>query len=363
MTSKYYFGIIDESANNCTQNLSNINHHKVNSMSNKYFALLPLAVLISGVAQAAPANPYYVGVRLGDANYSHFEQNGHTSNLGLKQNDLGAGIFAGYNIAPWFAFETGYTWLGDAQINHQNIKQHAFDLTGKATWHLNDSWDLFAKAGGSYMLTTYHGNGISDTDDHLVSTVGAGVEYQLTDHLSTRIEYQYYHDLSSKPRGTDLSYKFDTNFYGLSLVYNWGAAPVVVDTIAPAMAQTVTIEPSTLSLGFGVNQYKLTTANENALQPMMKRLTRYPSAKIVVTGYTSNTGTAANNLILSEKRAHAVASELAKYVVNPVQVTAQGMGQQHPIASNATAEGRAQNRRVEISSPALKIATEAASER
>lgn len=349
-------------ADNCIHNLFNINHYKVNRMSNKYFALLPLAVLISGVAQAAPANPYYVGVRLGDANYSHFEQNNHASNLGLKQHDLGAGIFAGYNITPWFAVETGYTWLGDAQVNHQNIKQHAFDLTGKATWHVNDSWGLFAKAGGSYMLTAYHGNGVSDTDDHLVGTVGAGVEYQLTDHLSTRLEYQYYHDLSSKPRGTDLAYNFDTNFYGLSLVYNWGAAPVV-DTIAPAIAQTVTIEPSTLSLDYGVNQYKLTAANERALQPMAKRLTRYPSATIVVTGYTSNTGTAAYNQALSEKRAHAVASELAKYVTNPAQVTAQGMGEQHPITTNATAEGRAQNRRVEITSPALKIATEAASER
>ncbi|MBY3790551.1 OmpA family protein [Photobacterium carnosum] len=140
------------------------------------------------------------------------------------------------------------------------------------------------------------------------------------------------------------------------------AAPVV-DTIAPAMAQTVTIEPSTLSLDYGVNQYKLTAANERALQPMAKRLTRYPSATIVVTGYTSNTGTAAYNQALSEKRAHAVASELAKYVINPDQVTAQGMGEQHPITTNATAEGRAQNRRVEITSPALKIATEAASER
>lgn len=363
MTSKCYFGIIDVSADNCTQNLSNINHYEVNSMSNKYFALLPLAVLISGVAQAAPVNPYYVGVRLGDANYSHFEQNDHISHPGLKTNNLGAGIFAGYNITPWFAVETGYTWLGDAQFNHQNIKQHAFDLTGKTTWHVNDSWGLFAKAGGSYMLTAYHGKGISDTDDHLVGTVGAGVEYKLTDHLSTRLEYQFYHDLSSKPRGTDLNYKFNTNFYGLSLVYNWGAKSVVVDTIAPAMAQTVTIEPSTLSLGYGVNKYKLTAANERALQPMAKRLTRYPSAKIVVTGYTSNTGTTAYNQTLSEKRAHAVAAELAKYVVNPAQVTAQGMGEQHPIASNDTAEGRAQNRRVEITSPALKIATEAASER
>ncbi|WP_279152420.1 OmpA family protein [Photobacterium iliopiscarium] len=333
-------------------------------MSNKYFALLPIAVLISGVAHAAPANPYYVGVRLGDANYSHFEQNNHASNLGLKQNDLSGGIFVGYNLTPWFAVETGYTALGEAHFSSQKIKLHAFDLTGKATWHLNNSWGLFAKAGGSYMLTDYHSrnNRIKDIDDHLVGTVGAGVEYQLTDHLSTRAEYQYYHDLSSKPRGTDLAYNFDTNFYGLSLVYNWGAAPVV-DTIAPAIAQTVTIEPSTLSLDYGVNQYKLTAANERTLQPMAKRLTRYPSATIVVTGYTSNTGTAAYNQALSEKRAHAVASELAKYVTNPAQVTAQGMGEQHPITTNATAEGRAQNRRVEITSPALKIATEAASER
>ena len=67
-----------------------------------------------------------------------------------------------------------------------------------------------------------------------------------------------------------------------------------------------------------------------------------------VTGHTDSTGSSAHNQQLSERRAASVAEYLVAQGNNPQRFQVLGMGQNDPIASNATPEGRAQNRRVEI---------------
>ncbi|MEO1937580.1 MAG: OmpA family protein, partial [Sulfurimonas sp.] len=76
----------------------------------------------------------------------------------------------------------------------------------------------------------------------------------------------------------------------------------------------------------------------------LKRNTNY-SAKIV--GYTDNVGSEAYNQKLSERRAKAVMNALIERGVDAKQLSAIGMGELNPVASNDTAEGRAQNRRIE----------------
>jgi outer membrane protein OmpA-like peptidoglycan-associated protein len=77
-------------------------------------------------------------------------------------------------------------------------------------------------------------------------------------------------------------------------------------------------------------------------------LRKYDNTNVIVTGYTDNVGTAAYNQGLSEARARSVSNFLASRGVNPNRLFAEGMGKRDPIASNATAEGRAINRRVVI---------------
>jgi peptidoglycan-binding protein ArfA len=73
-----------------------------------------------------------------------------------------------------------------------------------------------------------------------------------------------------------------------------------------------------------------------------------PDAKLTVTGHTDGTGNDAINMPLSANRAKAVADALASDGVAAANVTSNGVGASAPIASDATPEGRAQNRRVEI---------------
>jgi OOP family OmpA-OmpF porin len=75
---------------------------------------------------------------------------------------------------------------------------------------------------------------------------------------------------------------------------------------------------------------------------------KHPDLKIAVVGHTDSTGDYKYNLQLSERRANAMVDAIAKNGVAATRLAAVGIGPLSPIASNDTAEGRAQNRRVEL---------------
>lgn len=84
------------------------------------------------------------------------------------------------------------------------------------------------------------------------------------------------------------------------------------------------------------------------IKTVASSLLRYPNSRIEVIGHTDNTGSAAYNMDLSQRRASSVASILRDSGVPSARLVAYGRGEDSPVASNLTPEGRAQNRRVEI---------------
>jgi outer membrane protein OmpA-like peptidoglycan-associated protein len=74
----------------------------------------------------------------------------------------------------------------------------------------------------------------------------------------------------------------------------------------------------------------------------------YPTLKLAIEGNTDSVGTESYNQVLSEKRAEGVRSYLTEQGVPQSSTTATGLGKTQPVASNATSEGRQQNRRVEL---------------
>ena len=84
------------------------------------------------------------------------------------------------------------------------------------------------------------------------------------------------------------------------------------------------------------------------LQAVARSLLNYPNTTVQVVGHTDNTGSAAYNQNLSQRRAQSVASVLQANGVPGGRIVAFGRGEDQPIASNLSEAGRAQNRRVEI---------------
>jgi len=77
-------------------------------------------------------------------------------------------------------------------------------------------------------------------------------------------------------------------------------------------------------------------------------LVKYPEDRIRISGYTDATGSVAHNEELSMRRAKSVRDVLKDRGVKPEQMLVEGLGPDKPVASNSTAAGRAQNRRVEL---------------
>ncbi len=84
------------------------------------------------------------------------------------------------------------------------------------------------------------------------------------------------------------------------------------------------------------------------LNKLAASMNQYPNTRIEVVGHTDNTGTSAYNQALSEQRARAVRGVLINGGVSPSRLSAYGVGETRPVASNGSASGRQQNRRVEI---------------
>ena len=99
---------------------------------------------------------------------------------------------------------------------------------------------------------------------------------------------------------------------------------------------------------FNPSSDNLTDSSYIALNELAGLLLAHPEWHLTIEGYTDNQGKPEKNLLLSQKRALSVKNYLEKKGVPTAQLTATGLGQEHPIADNTTVGGRAANRRVEL---------------
>jgi len=111
---------------------------------------------------------------------------------------------------------------------------------------------------------------------------------------------------------------------------------------------------------FDTGKYTLKPSTKISLAKVAGILLAYPGLKVQVEGYTDSVGGDEYNQKLSEDRAAAVKDFLVSQGVSANNITSQGFGKTSPVADNSTAEGRAQNRRVNlvVSGDAIGIATQ-----
>jgi len=138
-----------------------------------------------------------------------------------------------------------------------------------------------------------------------------------------------------------------------TLVFQCGAAPAEAAAAAeptpapaPAAVEHVNLAGDAL---FATGLATLTPAARASLDKLLSEREDRTYTQVTVTGHTDSVGNDAANLALSKRRAETVAGYLKAHGLNAQTVSVSGRGSADPVASNATAEGRASNRRVDIS--------------
>lgn len=316
-----------------------------------------LAVVISatlamaaGAANAAP----YLGAKAG---YSWLNSECKTGFVCDDDDSASGGIFGGYEFNDFLALEAGWDYLGKftaAGLDDDSVD--AFTLAPKLTFGLTDAVDVYGKFGGAYV------NYGDESDESFLGAVG--VEFDVIENGKVRVEYQALTDINN-----DITRAF-ANTASVGFAYSFGgndeAQPepaveeeVMVEEVVETVVMTKTFDATLLDTEtFALNSSKLKPGSESKLDELVQLLNQYPQAQVEIVGYTDSSGAAEYNQKLSEKRAQSVAAMLADRGVDSSRMSVSGEGENNPIASNETSEGRSQNRRVEISVPEFEYTVE-----
>lgn len=132
------------------------------------------------------------------------------------------------------------------------------------------------------------------------------------------------------------------------------AMPAPVEKSEPVVEKTPEPQPEfepfslSSSAAFALSGSTLSPEGKAAVKEFAEKLEGHQVDKIIVEGYTDNTGAASFNQALSEKRANAVKEEMINNGIDANLITAVGHGEDDPVADNSTREGRATNRRVKV---------------
>ncbi|NMZ69976.1 Outer membrane protein OmpA [Pseudomonas peli] len=142
---------------------------------------------------------------------------------------------------------------------------------------------------------------------------------------------------------------------GMAAAYCWvhGASDEQVVVVEEVVEEVVVAEPAEvvrveLDVKFDFDKAQVKPESYGDIKNLADFLTQYPQTTTVVEGHTDSVGSDAYNQTLSERRANAVRDVLVnQYGVGSDRVNAVGYGETRPVADNASADGRAVNRRVE----------------
>ncbi|TNE32716.1 OmpA family protein [bacterium] len=153
------------------------------------------------------------------------------------------------------------------------------------------------------------------------------------------------------PRGINYGFKSETKNYA-SISENLDVTSLDKYTEIERNLYLVPIEIGQKirlnNLFFDTGEYTLKESSNSELKNLLKLLQQNPKMKIKIVGHTDNVGNDANNLILSKNRAKAVYDWLIANKIDSNKLSAVGMGEKEPVATNDTDEGKQQNRRVEF---------------
>ncbi|AUW07411.1 OmpA family protein [Vibrio campbellii] len=237
------------------------------------------------------------------------------------------GAYAGYQFNEWFSIEGGYLDL--------NIDS-GYEVALKADIEFLNNFDIFGRIGYSSFSNLF----------------GIGTQYNPSENLGIRLEANWY---------DEVKYQIDpVPVLSLGMQYKFGSydkptiivkpEPIVpnptIDIVDTTPVHVEHTPPKFDPIHFGFDSLELTDAETvTNIAEVMKKST---DLNVQITAHTDSSGTPEYNEYLSQKRAQAVANMLVELGVDESRIDIIALGDQDPVASNATQQGRAENRRVEL---------------
>jgi OOP family OmpA-OmpF porin len=332
-------------------------------------------------AQESLSSGGYVGLKAGMTEHKH---SCAEAAVECDRSGTGLGIFAGYDFDSRYALELSVAEIGESSAEYADLNLEAAlsaaDLSIKYSRQLYGNSLWFAKLGVAYWQGEVEGWGVKLDDSGFRPALGLGSELLLSRRFSARIEYQYFSDLGNNEMGHT-----DSHVLNLGIVWHFAARKPGFEAATPVSAEPVHMSsppppassPPTPVLPSVTEEEIAATVdtaaeskptivindqiarplfkadstvlqNTRALEPVAIHLIRQPDLLVRIVTHTDDAGSNEHNKQLSQKRAETVAAFLRWQGVAAERITAEGRGEDMPVADSSDYTGRARNRRVEF---------------
>ncbi|MFV7772624.1 OmpA family protein [Shewanella marisflavi] len=310
-------------------------------------------------------NAIYLGAKAG---WMHYQNACEDWNTTCDGNDTAYGLYAGYQFAQHFTFETAYLDLGQAVATYPQTGLNETYIGSMTAWEvsvlgrygISENWEILAKLGSLAWQGKNQGPYSTRSESGWAPMVGIGLEYQWSPSWAARIEYQYVNQLGSEEIGGShghlttlgISYRF-----GQQNRPSYTATPPVpagTITVAPEpeiMPQAIQIDTLQRVILFDFDRSAFTEVD--VLKDVIVILNQHPNAKVHLRGYTDSIGASEYNQSLSMLRALSVSAYLVDNGVKLQQIEVAAFGESFPAEPNSDPLKRYLNRRVELEIPAF----------
>ena len=297
-------------------------------------------------------------------------------NLGLDRNYANGGLSLGFNQFDSFIDQVELGFLRSIEdVNYKGTNADT-GITRVFTnfikeYSLTSDVSLYTLIGAGVEIFDNEANG---NEDGLFGNYGAGIKYKIADQFALKFDVRH---LIEADHG-------DNNLlYNIGFAVPFGevakAAPVV-EKVAPVVEKVAPVEapkdsdgdgvidsldecPNTmakakvdsvgcmtlvnLNINFDTNSSVIKDSYNSRIVEFANMMKANPKLKATIGAHTDSVGSDAYNQKLSERRAASTVEALKALKVDASKITAVGYGETKPVATNATVEGKAQNRRVE----------------
>jgi len=299
----------------------------------------------------------HVGVRAA-LKYSHLQtlwgprlSNKGGTNLFGVDFDLIYNFVPCEKVEPYFLIGIGgySASISGAPDYNSSYLDYQFNVGFGVEWKLNKKWTLVTELGShtaaaSKLDGAYgtNGGGLLGSYTDTYMNFDIGVNYYFKKGAPSKI-CQLYEGIRLENKPEPVDYERIEN-----IVKKYIPREVVKQVVVGANKNAGQGRWILVGVNFDFNSAKLRSEAYPILFHALQTLLRNPEMNVEIQGYTDNLGSKKYNKKLSLRRAQAVKDYLVAHGVNPSRLTVKGFGEDMPIASNKTAEGRALNRRIEF---------------
>lgn len=314
---------------------------------------------------------WYVGIGAGR---TELEPEGGTSGWQVPDTESdGTRLFIGRHFKPRWRAELAISDLGSVGLNNTNpainaaVPDAAIDYSSISLhldWLLrpvNNPFNAFLRAGVSSIDNSVSDDAILyDRDDDVAVSYGAGVQWRGKGRWMAQLTYEHIAEDAQwlgLTVGAYLGKSLGATSASGAMAGVAGADTATVETgesaePAPVAARQVdqcrVVKRAVPGIEFASGSAEFDASSENLLVQVAAALARAPDILVEVVGHTDSQGDAAYNQNLSEQRAKTVRDFLAAQPGVMTQISWRGAGEAEPLVANTTADGRMQNRRIEL---------------